>query len=183
MRVRRLLRVLAITLLAGGAAVAATPAIKAPAPAKAVDMDRLYTGAWVEIARHPTKLTAGCVDGGISFERVDETRLRVRDFCHAAKPAGKLRSIGGPGIVQDPGFNARIHVSYQFLGIIPVARDLWVLDHADDYSWFIQADPSFENLWIFTRDARPDASLVKDLVVRAKSLGYDPAQLEVLGHP
>jgi apolipoprotein D and lipocalin family protein len=168
-------------ILLGGSAPAAEPVVKAPAPSKPVDLNRLYSGAWVEIARHPTKLTASCIDGGISYEVVSPTKVKVSDYCHADKPDGKLRSISGTGMIKDPGTNAKMHVSYQYMGFIPIGQAHWVLDHADDYSWFIQADPSFENLWIFTREAQVDPALLKDLVARAKALGYDPAQLEFPG--
>lgn len=166
-----------------GAAPAAEPQPRAPAPANPVDLNRLYSGSWVEIARHPTKLTASCVDGGISYAVVNPSRIKVSDYCHADKPDGKLRSISGTGMIRDPGFNAKMHVTYEFKGFIPIGQDHWVLDHADDYSWFIQADPSFENLWIFTRDAHVDPALLKELVGRAKAFGYDPARLEFPARP
>ena len=170
-------------LLLGGAAQAAVPVVKAPAPSKPVDLNRLYRGAWVEVARHPTKITAGCIDGGISYEVVDPTRIKVSDYCHADKPAGKLRSIGGSGTIEDPGFNAKMHVNYHYMGFIPIGQDRWVLDHGDDYSWFIEVDPTFENLWIFTRDAHVEPALLEELVGKAKAMGYDPAQLEFPGQP
>ena len=167
--------------LAAGTVQAAEPQVKAPAPAKPVDLNRLYSGSWVEVARHPTKITRSCFDGGISYEVVEPARIKARDYCHAEKADGKLRSISGSGTIQDPGFNAKTHITYRFMGFIPVTQDRWVLDHADDYSWFIQADPAFENMWIFTRDAHVDPALLKELIARAKALGYDPAQLEFPG--
>ena len=38
-----------------------------------------------------------------------------------------------------------------------ITWDYWVLDHAEDYSWFISADPTFDKLWIYTREV-PDAA-------------------------
>jgi apolipoprotein D and lipocalin family protein len=57
-----------------------------------------------------------------------------------------------------------------------------VLDHADDYSWFISADPTFEKLWIYTRDV-PDAATLAGLVQRARDLGYDTDRLEYPAQP
>lgn len=168
-------------LLVGGAAMAAE--VRAPAPAKPVDLARFYSGSWAEIGRRPMKLTDGCVAGATEYAIQSPTRIKVRDICHAGTPGGKLKAIGGPGTILDPGTNAKLHVSYQFLGVIPVARDYWVLDHADDYSWFISSDPAFQNLWIYTRDPHVDAALLKSLVSKAQALGYDTAKLEFPPQP
>ena len=58
----------------------------------------------------------------------------------------------------------------------------WILDHADDYSWFISADPKMEKLWIFTREV-PDEALKARLVRRAAELGYDVSRLEFPAQP
>ena len=171
----------AAALLGGGAAFAAEA--HAPAPAKPVDLARFYSGSWVEIGRRPMKLTDGCVAGATDYKILSPTRIDVLDTCHADTPAGKLKAIGGPGTILDPGTNAKLHVSYRFMGFIPVARDYWVLDHADDYSWFISSDPAFANLWIYTRDPHVDPALLKTLIAEARTLGYDTTRLEFPAQP
>ena len=91
------------------------------------------------------------------------------------------RSIGGSGTIVDPGFNTpRRHLSYQYMGFIPVGQDRWMLDHDDAYTWFIAADPAFEDLWIFTRDAHVDPALLEGHGPgKAKAIGYDPGQLKI----
>ena len=103
--------------------------------------------------------------------------MTVLDFCHAGSPAGKLKTIGGPARI-DSGSSAKLHVSYRLFGIVPVPRDYWVLERADDYSWFISADPSFHDLWIYTRNPRPAPADIAPLLARAKALGYDTGLLE-----
>lgn len=166
-----------------GAAQATAGAVKAPAPSRSVDLGRFYSGVWIEIGRRPMKLTDGCVAGATEYKAQSATRIDVNDTCHAGTPSGKLKSIGGPGTILDPGTNAKLHVSYRFLGFIPVARDYWVLDHDDAYSWFISSDPAFENLWIYTRDPHVDPTLLKTLVEKARALGYDTAKLEFPAQP
>jgi apolipoprotein D and lipocalin family protein len=129
------------------------------------------------------KLTDGCVAGTTEYKPVNATRIEVRDTCRVGTPTGKLKAIGGPGTILDPGANARLRVSYRFLGLIPVNRDYWVLDHDDAYSWFISRDPSFENLWIYTRDPHVDPTTLKSLVDRAKAFGYDTTKLEFPAQP
>lgn len=155
----------------------------APQPSRAVDLQRFYSGTWIEIGRRPMKLTDGCVAGATTYRIVSPTRIAVVDTCHAGTPAGKLKSIGGPARIRDPGANAKLHVTYRFLGFIPVARDYWVLDHDEDYGWFISADPRFHDLWIYTRATRPDPALTARLVERAKALGYDVSKLEFPAQP
>ena len=143
-----------------------------------VDPARFYNGTWYEIGRRPMGLTDGCVAGGTTYTREGEARVRVLDFCHQGSPTGERKTIGGPARITDPGSFARLHVSYRLFGFVPVPRDYWVLDRADDYSWFISADPTFHDLWIYTRSPAPSPELVHTLTDKAKALGYDTALLE-----
>ena len=147
---------------------------RAPAPVRAVDLDRFYAGRWLEIARLPMGLTDGCVAGATNYVVVNPTRVDVRDTCQVGSPQGREKAIGGRGEVLDPGMNAKLRVRY--LGGL-ITWDYWVLDHAEDYSWFISADPSFDKLWIYTREV-PDAAGRRALVARAAALGYDVSRLE-----
>lgn len=174
-------RLIAVLLALSMIGAAAPPS--APEPARPVDAAKLYTGTWIEIARHPEKLTDGCIASGTRYTRTGDDKVAVLDFCHDKTVDGKLKTIGGPATITDPGTNAKLHVSYRFLGFVPVARDYWVLDHADDYRWFISANPAFTDLWIYTRDTHPDPALVKTLVGKAKAMGYDPSQLEFPAQP
>ncbi len=149
-------------------------AVRAPAPARSVDLERFYAGRWLEIARLPMRLTDGCVAGATNYVVVSPTRVDVRDTCQVGTPQGREKAIGGRGEVLDPGTNARLRVRY--VGGL-ITWDYWVLDHAEDYSWFISADPSFDKLWIYTREV-PDAAERQALVARAGALGYDVSRLE-----
>ena len=169
---RYLLIASSLVLLTGAAAAG-------PPPSRtAVDAARFYTGTWYEIGRRPMSLTNGCVAGGTTYEHLGGDRVKVEDFCHKGSPSGALKTIGGPGRIVDPGANAKLHVSYKVFGVVTLPRDYWVMQHADDYSWFISADPSFHNLWIYTRNPRPTQAEVAPLVDRAKALGYDTSLLE-----
>lgn len=174
---------LALAALASTAVLAMTPRPAGPAPAKAVDVDRLFTGRWAEIGRTPMKLTDGCVAGATTYTKVSATRIDVRDTCQNKTPAGKEKAIGGPGRILDPGTNAKLSVSYRILGVFPLRRDYWVLDHADDYSWFISADPAFKNLWIYARNPRIARDEVDALVGKARAMGYDTTRLEFPAQP
>ena len=166
-----------------GASTTKAAEVRAPQPNKPVDVARFYTGVWHEIGRRPMSLTDGCVAGATQYSFAGPNKVDVRDTCRKGSPVGAEKAVGGPGKILDPGVNAKLHVSYRLFGLVPLGRDYWVLDHDDDYRWFISADPAFQNLWIYTRDARVTPAERQRLVDRAKALGYDVAKLEFPAQP
>jgi apolipoprotein D and lipocalin family protein len=167
----------AVVLSVGLAACVTAPSpdeVRAPQPAKTIDAERFYSGRWLEIGRLPMGMTDGCVAGASAYTLVDATRVDVRDTCQVGAPDGREKAIGGRGEILDPGTNAKMRVRY-LAGF--VTWDYWVLDRADDYSWFISADPTFDKLWIYAREV-PSASERAALVARARALGYDVDRLE-----
>lgn len=177
---KSLLASAAAALALSGCVTAPSPSeYRAPQPAKAVDLQRLWSGRWREIARLPDRLTDGCVAGASIYSPVNATRIDVRDTCQVGTPEGREKAIGGRGEILDPGTNAKLRVKY-LAGF--VTWDYWVLDRADDYSWFISADPTFERLFIYTRDL-PTPAEVRSLTDRARDLGYDVDRLEFPAQP
>ena len=167
--------IIALALGVAGCVTAPRPSeYRAPAPARAVDMERLYSGRWLEIARLPLRLTDGCVAGATNYVIVTATRVDVRDTCQAGTPQGPEKALGARAEILDPGFNAKLRVRY-LSGL--VTWDYWVLDHSEDYSWYISSDPTFDKLWIFTREV-PGETQRQALVARARALGYDVSRLE-----
>lgn len=161
------------------AGCAASKAADSPLhPTTTVDAARFYTGTWYEIGRRPMSLTNGCVAGGTTYTPKGGDKIQVLDFCYKGGPSGKRETIGGPAKIVDAGANAKLHVSYRVLGLITLPRDYWVLERADDYSWFISADPSFHDLWLYTRSPHPSPAEIASLVAHAKALGYDTSLLE-----
>jgi apolipoprotein D and lipocalin family protein len=155
----------------------------APQPLKPVDAARFYSGVWREIGRRPMSLTDGCVAGATEYVRKGGDEVTVLDSCHAGTPDGKLKTIGGPARILDPGTNAKLHVSYRLFGFLTIPRDYWVLDHDEAYTWFISADPTFHDLWIYTRNPAVSADERAKLVERARALGYDVTKLEFPAQP
>lgn len=172
--IRHLFALASVAMLS--ACVTAPPerAWRAPQPAKGVEPERLYSGQWLEIGRLPMRITDGCVAGATVYRIVDADTVDVRDTCQVGTPDGREKAIGGRGQILDPGTNAKLRVRY--LGGL-VTWDYWILDRADDYSWFISADPTFEKLFIYTRRV-PSPSELEALLVRARALGYDTDRLE-----
>lgn len=162
-------------LLAAGLALALVAAAhaQAPQPAKPIDPERFYQGRWLEIGRRPMGITRNCVAGSTDYTRRSDSEVAVVDACRRDTPEGKEVVIKGRGEILDPGQSAKLRVRYPFF----ITWDYWVLDRADDYSWFISADPKFKNLFIYTR-AFPTPEEKAALVERARALGYDVDKLE-----
>jgi len=168
------------TLSAALVLTLAAPAMaaSAPEPLKPVDPDQLYQGQWLEIARKPMMITNGCVAGSTTYTRGADGKVDVVDACHHGGVDGKLAQLHGDGQLMDPPKDAKLHVRYNFL----IQWDYWILDHADDYSWFISANPAFDKLWIYTRKV-PTPEQLRDLTARAAALGYDTSKLEFPAQP
>lgn len=178
MQARVIIAGLGLAVFLSGCMTMGGPAVKAPEPLKTIDAGRFYSGLWHEIARRPMAITDGCVAGATEYKRDAGGAIEVLDSCRMGTPAGELKTIGGPGRILDPGTNAKLRVDYRLYGFIPVTRDYWVLDRANDYSWFISADPEFRDLYIFSRDPQIGEAQRRRLVGRARALGYDVSKLE-----
>lgn len=184
MQIRSVTMVAALcAVLLSGCMSMAGGAGKAPEPRKRIDIARFYTGLWHEVGRRPMSFTDGCVAGATEYKRRTDGTVEVLDSCRMGTPEGELKTIGGSGRILDPGTNAKLSVDYRLYGFIPVTRDYWVLDRADDYGWFISADPEFRDLYIFTRNPAIGAAQRERLVRRARELGYDVTKLEFPTQP
>lgn len=176
-RIRRAAPVAALLLPLILAACVTAPSMsetRAPQPLKPIDAERLWSGRWHEVARLPMKITDGCVAGASLYDFTAPTRVAVRDTCQVGTPEGREKAITGRGEILDPGRNAKLRVKYLW-GFI--TWDYWVLDRAEDYSWFISADPTLDRLFIYTRDV-PTPDQLERLTRRAGELGYDVSRLE-----
>ena len=169
----RLIAATALVLVLTGCATIGSGGSGAPQPLKSIDAERFYSGRWLEVARLPMDITDGCVAGATAYALRDDGKVDVRDTCRVDTPQGRERAISGVGSFVDPGTNAKLRVRYLWL----IVWEYWVLDRADDYSWFISSDPSFEKLFIYTREVPTEAELA-NLVQRAAELGYDTERLE-----
>ena len=172
------MKILGLAALIAGFAITGAALAAAPAPTKPVDPARFFQGRWYEIGRNPRKVTDGCVAGWTEYSELKNGRLKVLDACYDQTPSGKLKTIGANGVILDQTSYAKLMEHYH-IGILPIESDeYWVIDHDDAYTWFIEADPTFEKLWIYTRSPNPSPDLLQDLIGRAKGFGYDTSRLE-----
>jgi apolipoprotein D and lipocalin family protein len=172
-------------LLALTAFAASTEALAAtaPQPVGEVDIDLFYKGAWREIARTPTKPTAGCVAPETLFGRDDTGGIIDRESCRMGDPiSGETRSVIGSVKILNPGPNTKFQITYEGgKGPFKARNEYWVLDHGQN--WFIAANPSFTRASIFSRASQPGQQTKDLLAGRLKSLGYDITKLEWPAQP
>ena len=134
-----------------------------------------YRGTWLEIGRTPMWLTDGCV-AGYSTYRPGKTknRIMVEDGCREGTRSGRLKTVNGIGTIEDfGGTNAKMKVRYPLL----ITFNYWVLYKSPDKSWFISANPSMTDLWIYARKVPTKTHLAR-MINKARSLGYDVRKLE-----
>lgn len=171
---------IALTALSTAACASMGGDVRAPQPTKPVNLAQHYSGVWHEIGRRPMLITNNCVAGATEYRPgASPNEILVRDTCEVGAPGGKERAISGKGTIEDPGTNAKLHVRYNLLA----KRDYWVLDRADDGSWFISADPQMKDLYIYARDPQISDAKVAELTRRAGELGYDTSKLEFPAQP
>jgi len=134
-----------------------------------------YSGTWLEIGRTPMFMTDGCVAGYSTYRQgkaPDE--VLVEDGCRMEPPDGRLKTVRGNGKIQDFGStNAKMRVRYPLL----ITFNYWVLYKSPDKSWFISANPSTTDLWIYAR-AVPSKTKLQRMIRKASELGYDVRKLE-----
>lgn len=167
---RRLTVIFAACFLGAGLA---TQAVAEPKVVK-VGPDH-YRGTWLEIGRTPMFLTDGCV-AGYSTYRKGKTpdEVLVEDGCHVDTPTGRLKTVAGTGKIEDFGAaNAKMRVRYPLM----ITFNYWVLYKSPDKSWFISANPSMTDLWIYSRTV-PSKTELQRMVRKVGELGYDVRKLE-----
>lgn len=149
----------------------------APQPTKTVDGVRFFTGRWYEIARTPMKVTDGCVAGTTDYFKAPDGQMIDKDACRMGSPTGKEKSFSGPiTLLNDE--NNKMRVDYKVFGLFTAPRTYWILDHDETYGWFIVSNPNFDQVSVFSRNARPSPSEIAMLNAKTKALGYDVSKLE-----
>lgn len=148
-------------------------AAAAPKPV-AVDAGH-YRGTWLEIGRMPMLLTDGCVAGYSTYRQgksADE--VLVEDGCREGTPQGKLKTINGVGKIEDfASTKAKMRVRYPLL----ITFNYWVLYKSPDKSWFISANPSTDDVWVYARNV-PSKTKLNRMMMKVRELGYDVKKLE-----
>lgn len=166
---KRLIGALSLCVLLSAQSSAAAGAKPVP-----VGIDH-YRGTWLEIGRMPMLLTDGCVAGYSTYRQGGSANeILVEDGCRVGSPEGRLKTIEGVGKIEDFGStNARMRVRYPLL----ITFNYWVLYKSPDKSWFISANPSTDDVWIYARNV-PSKARLQRMISKTRELGYDVNKLE-----
>lgn len=168
----------ALALCAGAPVQGTSRPEGAPQPLRPIDAARFYSGRWYEIERTPMRITRNCVAGTTDYSRLPDGRFFDSDACRMGTPQGRLKTFVGPVTLLNPQQNTKMRVSYIVWHLFRIARVYWILDHDNDYRWFLLSDPSFTHVSLFSRVPQPPAAQVTRMLDELRHWGYDTAKLE-----
>jgi apolipoprotein D and lipocalin family protein len=136
---------------------------------KNVDVNR-YIGKWYEIARLPFKQQEGCSCTTAEYEIIDSLTLRVKNKC---LNDGEIDEANGKAFVVEGSNNAKLRVQFFW----PFRGDYWIIFLDDNYQWAVVGTPSRKYLWILSRKPKMDENILRELILKIDSAGFDTGKL------
>lgn len=147
-----------------------------------VDVD-LYLGKWYEIASFYQRFQKDCTATTAEYSLRPDGDIKVVNSCNLKSPDGKLKKAEARAWIVDKRTNAKLKVQFVLTRFkIPfLAGNYWILDLGEEgnapYSHAIVGDDSGKYLWILARTPHLSEEKYKELVTKAKSLGFDTSKL------
>ncbi|MDQ3535971.1 MAG: lipocalin family protein [Bacteroidota bacterium] len=142
-----------------------------------IDLDK-YLGEWYEIARLPASFEKDCYSTKAKYSKDAEGNIIVENTCYVGSPAGKFKKAVAKAFVTDPVSNAKLKV--QFLW--PFSGDYWILDIGENYEYALVGEPSRKFLWILSRTASLEKSVIEQLVQKGINRGFNTHKLIFTKH-
>lgn len=137
-----------------------------------------YLGTWHEIARIDHSFQKGCYNSSAEYALRDDGDIKVINRCSVAGKTEPKEAIGRAWIL-DKETNAKLRVQFVLtrfkLGFL--SGNYWVLALDDDYHYVMIGEPTRDYLWILARDKMLSPDILKALVAKAGTLGYDTSRL------
>lgn len=139
-----------------------------------VELDR-YLGVWYEVARKPLYFQNKCDRNVTATYTLNENgNVNVDNKC-ITKDGEQTQSVG-EAFVQNAPFNSKLKVSFLPSAIrwLPVGRgDYWVLKIDDGYQTVLVGEPKRKYMWVLSRSAHPNETVINEYLDYAQSVGYD----------
>ena len=142
-------------------------------------LDR-FLGTWYEVARIDTSFEKDLEQVSALYTIAEDGSVKVLNKGYDRKKR-EVQTIEGRGVFVGDTHKGALKVS--FFGPFYASYNIIALDKVG-YRWAMVCgrDPAY--FWILSKDPEMEPKLLKELVIRAKSLGFDTEHLHYFGkHP
>jgi apolipoprotein D and lipocalin family protein len=146
-------------------------------PVTGFELDR-YLGKWYEIARLDHSFERGLTRITAEYSLRDDGGVRVINRGYDAKSGAWEEAEGRAYFVKSPDVG---QLKVSFFGPFYGGYNIIALDKSD-YQYSLVSGPDRSYLWILARKPRLDASIVEDLVMQARELGFPVDDLIFVEH-
>jgi len=137
-----------------------------------VDLHK-YVGEWFEIARLPMRFEKNCFKSKAIYSLKDDGSIQIINSCHKGSPQGKLTKVVGKATVEDQETNARLKVKFWW----PFKGDYQIISLGDNYEYAMVGTNNRKGLWVLSRTPELNISIMRELMDKAASLGFDTPNL------
>jgi apolipoprotein D and lipocalin family protein len=136
-----------------------------PEVVKVVDL-KLYSGTWFDIAHNPNFFQKKCLHSTAEYSVLSPVSLSVYNECFKAQ--GETSDIRGTATVVDPKVAGKLKVKFNL-----IARgDYWITALDSNYQWAIVSGPKKKSLFILSRSAPMNPSLLQKILSDLKAQGF-----------
>ena len=146
-------------------------------PVTGFELER-YLGTWYEIARLDHRFERGLTHVTADYSMREDGGVRVINRGFNSKEQ-KWEEAEGKAYVMDDAATGRLKVS--FFGPFYGGYNIIELDK-QDYQYSLVSGPNYSYLWILSRTPQLQPDIVRQLVQRAKDLGFDTSSLITVDH-
>jgi apolipoprotein D and lipocalin family protein len=154
-----------LCVIAGEARAPALPIVPQLDPAR-------YVGRWYEVAYIPHWFERGCSNTTATYSLTTDGRINILNECLRRGKIHQARAVAWhAGSGSDGEFSVRF--------FWPFNAPYWVIALDPEYQWAMVGQPSRRYLWILSRKRHLNFTIYKQLIQKAVSLGYNPAQIQL----
>jgi apolipoprotein D and lipocalin family protein len=138
-----------------------------------VDLEK-YAGKWYEIASFPQRFQKGCHCTTATYTPTEKGYVIVENRCNRDSITGQQSYIKGKAFVTENSGNAKLKIQFFW----PFRGKYWIIELADDYSYAVIGHPNRKYLWILSRTATMDETLLESIVNKLEEKGFDTSKLK-----
>lgn len=139
-----------------------------PAVVSYVDLKK-YSGTWYEIARLPFFFERKLTCCTATYTIREDGKVTVINSGYYISDRSKKSSSAGIAWVPDENSPAKLKVQFFW----PFSGDYWIIYLEKDYKYVLVGNPSFDNLWILSREKKMDEATYDMLLMKATDNGFN----------